>query len=240
LFQTNIGDAIELRGLGDAFSQTTDDKNFCAIGSVKGNIGHANCAAGLTGFLKTVLCLEQRQLVPTAHFEAQNPKIPVVGSPFFINPGLRPWQPDGDKVKSPLRAGVSSFGIGGTNAHCVLREFTATERAAQLARGTTGRPWHLLTVSAQTKASAEAGLLKLADKLAEPDPPELCDTAYTLHVGREAYGYRAALVCGEPVAAAAGLRGLAVGERAAPNASVVFAFPGQGSQYFEMGAGLYR
>ena len=123
---------------------------------------------------------------------------------------------------------------------CECGIFGATERAAQLARGTTGRPWHLLTVSAQTKASAEAGLLKLADKLAEPDPPELCETAYTLHVGREAYGYRAALVCGEPVAAAAGLRGLAVGERAAPNASVVFAFPGQGSQYFEMGAGLYR
>eukprot|EP01052_Picozoa_sp_SAG31_P018909 SAG31_NODE_1358_length_8643_cov_11.893375_5_plen_937_part_00 len=181
---TNIGDAIEIRGLTDAFRRTTDQKGYCAIGSIKGNIGHANCAAGITGFIKSVLCLYHRQLVPTAHFSALNPKIPLRGSPFYVNEGCNDWIPDEKNIKAPLRCGVSSFGIGGTNAHAVLSEWSAENRAKQRENhGRQGRPWHLLTVSAKSEASLKAYVGKLAAFLPETKV-SMADISYTLNVGR--------------------------------------------------------
>ena len=134
---THVGDAIEMRGLAQAFAATKQSRvdldsgvevgsakvePSCALGSVKGNIGHANCAAGITGFIKTVLCLHHRKLVPTAHFEKINDKIDFSGTPFYVHRELSDWdhhQGNGIHVR---RAGVSSFGVGGTNAHLVLEE----------------------------------------------------------------------------------------------------------------------
>ena len=113
---THLGDPIEIAGITRAFGMATDKKQFCAIGSVKANIGHLNAAAGIAGFIKTVLMLENRAIPPTVHYRHPNPKIDFAASPVFVNAELREWQSNG----SPLRAGVSSFGVGGTNAHVVL------------------------------------------------------------------------------------------------------------------------
>ena len=137
---TNIGDPIEVTALTQAFRQATDKKQFCAIGAVKSNIGHLDAAAGVAGFIKTVLSLEHQQIPPSLHFTASNPQIDFDNSPFYVNATLADW-PAGD---TPRRAGVSSFGIGGTNAHVVLEEAPARENASH------SRPRHLLTLSAKT------------------------------------------------------------------------------------------
>ena len=244
---TNIGDAIELRGLTDAFGQSIDatdpnTKQFCAIGSVKGNIGHANCAAGLTGLMKTVLCLQHRQLVPTAHFTKLSDKISIrPDSPFYIHEGLTNWIPDGDRIRGPLTAGVSSFGIGGTNAHAVLREWTPEQRNTQLERGGDGRAVHVLTASAKSPASLKAVLNKLADHIIN-EATDLTDCAFTLHAGREEFPYRAAVVCdaADRATASEALRSHREVTKCKTNPGVVMCFPGQGSQYVNMGRGLYK
>ncbi|MFZ1827322.1 MAG: polyketide synthase, partial [Candidatus Competibacteraceae bacterium] len=115
---THLGDPIEIAGITRAFGMATDKKQFCAIGSVKANIGHLNAAAGIAGFIKTVLMLENRAIPPTVHYRTPNPKIDFATSPVFVNAELTDWRSN----VSPLRAGVSSFGVGGTNAHVVLEE----------------------------------------------------------------------------------------------------------------------
>ncbi|UCH96083.1 MAG: amino acid adenylation domain-containing protein, partial [Candidatus Aminicenantes bacterium] len=113
---TNLGDPVEIEALKLAFN--TKKRGFCGIGSVKTNVGHLDTAAGITGFIKTVLALEHRLIPPSLHFETPNPEIDLENSPFYINTGLKEWKHDG----YPLRAGVSSFGIGGTNVHVILEE----------------------------------------------------------------------------------------------------------------------
>src|SRR3990172_7689263 len=115
---TPLGDPIEIAGLTQAFRLGTEAKNFCAIGSVKTNVGHLDIAAGVTGLIKTVLALRHKQLPPSLNFERPNPKIDFANSPFYVNTELREWETAG----TPRRAGVSSFGIGGTNAHVVVEE----------------------------------------------------------------------------------------------------------------------
>ncbi|MDF5733062.1 MAG: amino acid adenylation domain-containing protein, partial [Rhizonema sp. PD38] len=113
---TTLGDPIEIAALTQAFCQSGDKKHFCAIGSLKTNIGHLDTAAGVAGLIKTVLALKHKQLPPSLHFETPNPKIDFANSPFYVNTQLSEWKTD----DTPRRAGVSSFGIGGTNAHVVV------------------------------------------------------------------------------------------------------------------------
>ncbi|UCH95066.1 MAG: polyketide synthase [Candidatus Aminicenantes bacterium] len=113
---TTVGDPIEIEGLKLTFK--TNKKRFCRIGSVKSNIGHLDSAAGIAGFIKTVLALKHALIPPSLHFETPNSKIDFENSPFYVNNQLSPWKRDG----YPLRAGVSSFGIGGTNVHVILEE----------------------------------------------------------------------------------------------------------------------
>ncbi|KVZ41955.1 type I polyketide synthase [Burkholderia ubonensis] len=258
---TQIGDAIELKGLSDAFAQTRGDDapvaGSCAIGCVKGNIGHANCAAGITGLIKTVLQLQHRQRVPTVHFDTLNPKlVPFVGhdaSPFVVQRDVDDWAVADPSTQLPRRAGVSSFGIGGTNAHVIVEE--APARAAAPADGVP-RARHLMTVSARTPGALARNLRALAERVATTDAPELGCAAYTLHVAREAHPLRVALaVPAQPAEAAAALQerasmldealadaldapGAAV--RAKPGATVAFCFSGQGSQHPGMARELYR
>ncbi|HYO67700.1 MAG TPA: polyketide synthase, partial [Archangium sp.] len=124
---TRLGDPIELAALTKAFA--TGSSHTCWIGSVKTNIGHTDAAAGVAGFIKTVLALEHRKLPPSLHFEKPNPEIDFAQGPFRVNTVLREW----DTGEHPRRAGVSSLGIGGTNAHVVLEEapeVAADERAS--------------------------------------------------------------------------------------------------------------
>src|SRR5262249_13086014 len=146
---TPLGDPIEVAGLTKAFRLGTDARQFCAIGSIKTNLGHLDAAAGVTGLIKTALALHHRTLPATLHFESPNPKLELESSPFYVNATLQPWVA---KPGVPLRAGVSSFGTGGTNAHIVLEE--APRAAAVVASDAdAARPWQLLVLSAKTEAA---------------------------------------------------------------------------------------
>jgi acyl transferase domain-containing protein len=118
---TMIGDPIELKALTRVFQRETAERGFCAVGSVKTNIGHLLSAAGVAGLVKTALSLHHRLLPPTLHCDRPNPRFAFDESPLYVNRELRPWATSGGR---PRRAGISAFGFGGTNCHMVLEELT--------------------------------------------------------------------------------------------------------------------
>ncbi len=115
---TPMGDPIEVAGLTKAFAASTGDVQFCAIGSVKSNVGHLDAAAGVTGLIKTALSLKHRLLPPSLNYQSPNRQIDFPATPFFVNDKLNAW-PQGI---GPRRAGVSAFGVGGTNVHVIVEE----------------------------------------------------------------------------------------------------------------------
>ncbi|MDT5269209.1 MAG: hypothetical protein QOH49_1395, partial [Acidobacteriota bacterium] len=231
---TPLGDPIEMEALTEAFRAATGKKNFCAVGSVKTNVGHLDAAAGITGLIKTVLALKHRQIPPSLNYESPNPKIDFENSPFYVNTRLREWESN----DHPRRAGVSSFGIGGTNAHVVLEE------APELEDSGTSRPAQLLVISARTDSALEAATTNLLGHLKANRDANLADVAFTLQAGRKAFGRRRTLVCEDAEDAVATLEAMdakRVLTRAAgsANSPVVFMFSGQGAQYVRMCLGLY-
>ena len=232
---TTLGDPIEIAALTRAFRTTTQQKQYCAVGSVKTNLGHLDAAAGVTGFIKTVLSLKHRMIPPSLHFEQGNPKIDFLNSPFYVNATLRNWESNG----TPRRAGVSSFGIGGTNAHVILEEAPDTEVSEQ-----TNAP-QLLLLSARTDTALEQMTGNLAAFIEQHPDTNLADLAYTLQVGRRVFKHRRIVVCDDGASAINALRTNAVPRDLTRvceprTRSVVFMFPGQGSQYVNMGLDLYR
>ncbi|MCQ4163604.1 type I polyketide synthase [Tahibacter harae] len=232
---TALGDPVEIDALSQVFRTYTRRRQFCAITSVKPNIGHLDAAAGIAGLIKTVEALKHRQLPPSINYANANPQIDFAASPFYVNTQLREW-PRGE---TPRRAGVSSFGIGGTNAHVVLEE--APESPVQA----TQRPVHLLLLSAKTPTALEAAGARLLQHLqGEGATQTLADIAYTLQVGRTRHAQRRALVADSVQDAIAQLQqdgGQAVAAEASEaGVSLVLLFPGQGSQYLDMGKGLYE
>ncbi|NMO18680.1 acyltransferase domain-containing protein [Pyxidicoccus fallax] len=231
---TQLGDPIEVRALTRAFRASTDEVGFCALGSVKTNIGHLDAAAGIASLIKAVLCLKHRELPPTLHFEQPNPQLELPTSPFFVNTTLRPWEPGA----FPRRAGVSSFGIGGTNAHVILEEAPAPAPSAE------ARPWHLLALSARTDTALDTAGTQLAAWLEQHPEQPLADVAYTLQVGRQHFKHRRMAVVKDRAQALRVLRGeepeRVVGAlQESKSRPVVFLFPGGGTQSAGMGAGLY-
>ena len=234
---TALGDPIEIAALTEAFRAQTQKTGFCAIGSLKTNIGHVNAAAGVAGLIKTVLMMQHRQLPPSLHFTEPNPAIDFANSPFYVNHALTDWPAGG----APRRAGVSSFGIGGTNAHLVLEE------AAAAPAPTASRPQQLLVLSARSEAALEAATANLAADL-KRGAGHLADAAYTLQTGRRAFSHRRIAIC-QGVEEAIEILESGDSKRlitaAAPvqegkAADVAFLFPGQGAQYVGMGAELHR
>jgi acyl transferase domain-containing protein len=233
---TPLGDPIEIAALTQAFRLETEKRNFCAIGSVKGNIGHTNTAAGVAGLIKTVLALQHRQLPPSLNYTTPNPKIDFADSPFFVNTKLTEW-----KSAGPRRAGVSSFGLGGTNAHIVLEEAPAAEPSGP------SRAEQLLVFSAKSEAALDAATANFAAHLKANPELNLADAAYTLQVGRRAFPHRRILVCRDVADATEAIARRepkrVLSHRRDPDSpppAIVFMFPGQGSQYVGMGADLYR
>ncbi|GAA1920358.1 type I polyketide synthase [Streptantibioticus ferralitis] len=239
---TPIGDPIEINALTRAHRHSTQDTGYCAIGSVKSNIGHLESAAGIASLIKAVLQLQHRELAPSLHFRTPNPRIDFGATPFRVNTERVAWEP-GDV---PRRIGVSSFGIGGTNAHVVLEEASAACTAPEpVATGpATDRP-QLLLLSARTPQALEAATDRLARRFAGPDAPAVADAAYTLQTGRRPMRHRRAVLVPPDPARAASLLGGADPDRARQgNAGTgrprtVFLFPGQGTQFPKMGHGLY-
>ncbi|MEA2665587.1 MAG: phthiocerol/phenolphthiocerol synthesis type-I polyketide synthase [Candidatus Eremiobacteraeota bacterium] len=230
---TELGDPIEVRALTQAFRLSTEAQAFCALGSLKSNVGHLNVAAGIAGLIKAVLVLEHGTLVPSLHFRTPNPRIGFDGSPFYVNGRTAPWPRPGLR-----RAGVSSFGIGGTNAHVVLEQ--APRHAASRSR----RTRHVLLLSARTAAALDVMAGDLARFLRSHEDVNVADVAHTLASGRAAEKFVRAVVCGDSYDAARRLEsrdpGASVaGMRSQRAAAVVFLFPGQGSQRVSMGRGAY-
>lgn len=231
---TSLGDPIEMAALTQAFRTSTEAKGFCAVGSVKTNIGHTDAAAGIAGLIKTVFALKHKQLPPSLHFTRPNPNIDFDNSPFFVNTKLTNW-PTG---VAPRRAGVSSFGIGGTNAHVILEEAPAVESFDDAARP------QLLTLSAKTETALEQAATNLSAYLKRHDELHLADVAYTLQVGRREFKHRRAVVCRDMFDAASVLatrdRKSMPAQWSGDDARVVFMFSGQGTQYVGMGRELYE
>jgi len=232
---TELGDVIEVTALTRAYRASTDRTQFCALGAVKSNVGHLDTAAGVTGFIKAVLSVENGEIPPVVHYTAPNPRIDFASSPFYVADRLIPWETDGH----PRRAGVSSFGIGGTNAHVIVEE------APRRASSGPSRPWQLLALSARSGAAAEAAASRLADHLQQRGDDALADVAFTLREGRRAFPHRRIAIVREGEDAGAILRGT-VPERVASGVaeggtrSVAFLFPGLGDHYPNMARGLYQ
>ncbi len=240
---TAFGDPIEIEALHKVFSEHATEKGICAIGSVKTNIGHTICTAGVAGLIKTVCAIKHKQLPPSLHFETPNPNIDFANSPFYVNTELKPWETPKGK---PRRAGVSSFGIGGTNAHLILQE------APEFKRSSVSRPLQILMQSAKTATALKTANGNLCEflqhKAAGKDfkQNDFADVAYTLQVGRKDFKYRSVVVAGTVTTAIDSLSKPKlpvkftniIDEGKSPH--IVFMFNGQGAQYPDMGAGLYN
>ncbi|WP_374122374.1 amino acid adenylation domain-containing protein [Variovorax boronicumulans] len=232
---TPMGDPVEVAALARAYARHTADSGFCAIGSVKSNIGHTLMAAGAAGVIKTALALHAQQLPASLHFSAANPAIDFEGTPFRVNAERSAWPRE---AGAPRRAGVSSFGVGGTNAHVILEEAPLAVPSEPVAGP------QLLTLSARTPAALARMAAQLADHLAADPALNLGDVAHTLRVGRKAFAQRMALVADGTAEAVELLRAAdtpykVAGAVAARAHEQVWLFPGQGAQYAGMGRTLY-
>jgi phthiocerol/phenolphthiocerol synthesis type-I polyketide synthase E len=230
---TLLGDPIEVKALTQAFRARTERTGFCALASVKSNIGHLGAAAGVASFIKAVLALENEAIPPSLLFDEPNPQIDFASSPFFVNTELREWRRNG----APRRAAVSAFGIGGTNAHVILEE------APVPAPSGPSRPWQLLLLSAKTSTALETITENLRRHLEEHPETPLADAAFTLQTGRRPLEQRRMVVCRDredAVAALADPRRQVTGTPELKDPPVVFLFSGQGAQYVGMGRELYE
>ncbi|MFD0598465.1 ketoacyl-synthetase C-terminal extension domain-containing protein [Catellatospora coxensis] len=215
-----LGDAIEVEALTSVYGRGRADRQWCALGSVKSNIGHLSQGAGVVGLIKTALALHHGRIPASLGYTAANPALHLDQSPFYVNAALATWETG----STPRRAAVSSFGVGGTNAHVVLQQGPAREpnpaapgqpravpsgavpdRPAATAVLEPGRP-QVLTVSARSAAARDAAAARLADHLAVAGDLDLADVAFTLRAGRAEHPYRAAVVATGRTGAVAALR----------------------------------
>jgi len=232
---TKLGDPAEVAALTKAFRADTRRTAYCAIGSVKTNIGHLDAAAGISGFVKAVLALGHKQIPASLYFNEPNPEIDFANSPFRVNAALSDWKKTNGV---PRRIGVSSFGIGGTNAHLILEESPVPQP-----RPTCEAP-QLLVMSTRTPTALGTATENLVAHLKDHRNVDLQDVAFTLQTGRRQFPHRRAVACSNVRDAIDALEssdservfsGVSQGE-----AGCVFLFSGQGAQYVNMGAGLYE
>ncbi len=232
---TKIGDPIEIEALTKVFQAETDKKSFCSIGSVKGNFGHLDAAAGVAGLMKAILSVYHAKLPPSLHYEKPNPNIDFTNSPFYVNDKLTDWP----NLGGLRRAGVSSFGIGGTNAHVIIEE------PPKISDSGASRPFQLFLLSAKTRSALDTACLNLKSYFDAHPNINLADAAYTFQTGRRRFKHRRMLVVTNMQETLMGLEKYDVHpvktrHIESENPEVVFMFPGQGVQYVNMGLSLYK
>ncbi len=259
---TAMGDPVEIIALTRAF-RGAEKRQFCAISSVKTNLGHLEAAAGIAGLIKATLAVEHHTLPPSLHFRRPNPSIAFEKTPFFVNTERRDW-PEG---ATPRRAAVNSLGIGGTNAHVILEEapqpagVAAGANTAGVAAGTNGgsepageraageRPLHLLALSAKSPEALKALAVRFAAHLAEHPRQDLADVCFTANTGRSHFPQRLALAAASIDEARrrlgdwtehASARGVASGAVSKTGPGVAMLAGGDGSQYPGMARDLYQ
>lgn len=197
---TALGDPIEITALKSAFAEYTNKKQFCAIGSVKGNIGHAVGAAGLASLIKVLLCLKEHMLPPSVHFERPNHFIPFINSPVYVQDALGKWE----SADGLLKAGVSGFSIGGTNCHVVLEE--APHRKVQENRNML----HVLPLSAPNRELLIQTAHRHYEYLKKHQEYRMEDICYTMQAGREPGKERIMMLCMDVHSALSGLHRIGI------------------------------
>lgn len=234
---TPLGDPIEVAALTHAYGKDNDEQQYCALGSVKANIGHLDTAAGVAGFIKAIMALKAEEIPPTTNFTADNPQIDFANSPFFVNAGLKPWP----ATSEPKRAAVSSLGVGGTNAHIILEE---TLDEFSQAKSQQEQRHELLAFSGNTPEALERNINQLVDFLHENPETSFEDLAYTLKLGRKPLKHRY-VTSSDSVAnflkdMAEPVKPESFVKASEHERKVTFMFPGGGAQYPNMGRNLYE
>lgn len=230
---TALGDIVEIDALKSVFKEHTENKQFCALGSVKANIGHTDVVAGIAGLIKTALCLYHHKIPPLIHFNNPNPDLDLFNSPFFVNKTLLNW----DVGFKKRYAGISSFGVGGTNAHMILSEHDNVSTLTNMQEKD-----ELLIVSAKTQQALEQYTNNIANALSghESNAPNLQSIAYSLQTGREDFSWRTFSVgTNKNDLIKEFQKRKAFFLDGTVHSSIIFMFPGQGSQYTKMAKELY-
>ncbi|KAF9396675.1 hypothetical protein CPC16_010246, partial [Podila verticillata] len=190
---TSLGDPIEAQGLKSAFAELGAGLPvaYCGLGSVKSNLGHLELAAGVVGLIKVLLQLQHQTLVKSLHCEELNPLLALSDSPFYVVQQACAWEALRDRQGQvlPRRAGVSSFGFGGVNAHVIVEEYVAPQKAPTVVSGPV-----VVLLSARSEERLRDQAQQLLAYLERQAEVNLADLAYTLQVGREALGVRLALL----------------------------------------------
>lgn len=232
---TSVGDLVELSALREVYQGATDEKQFCAVGSVKSQIGHTKGAAGAAGLIKVALALHQKVLPPTINVDRPREAVDFPNSPFYVNSESRPWILDPAR---PVRRGaISSFGFGGTNFHCILQEHDpAGADVLVLHRANRVHVWHAPDSRALLSV-VEADPAGMSDTT--PVPDDHARLAVVAKDEHELASRRAEAVVRlreAPEADAFELPGVHYGARTRSKGKIAALFAGQGSQYVGMGA----
>ncbi|MGD9212235.1 MAG: SDR family NAD(P)-dependent oxidoreductase, partial [Desulfobacteraceae bacterium] len=186
---TKLGDPIEIAALKESFAKYSPKKRFCAIGSVKSNIGHTAAAAGIASFIKVLLSLKHRMIPPSLNFSKTNRRIDFKNSPFYLNTDLKKWEPPKGSLR---RAAISSFGFSGTNCHLVVQE--APQETSSRDPIETTKQIFLISAKNEAALKSYAGKINTFLGKLRLEPIRLEDIAYTLQTGREAMEERLAIV----------------------------------------------
>ncbi|GMQ56626.1 hypothetical protein AN1V17_10200 [Vallitalea sediminicola] len=178
---TALGDPIEVKGITHAFQAFTDRKQFCALGTIKPNIGHLNEASGISGIIKVLLMMKYGELPPTVFFQEPNKNIDFINSPLYMSASKREWK----RADTPRRAGITGLGMSGTNCHIVLEEAPEVDYEEVIEESPT-----IFVISAKYQEGLRTIAENLIQWLCLNEDQHTYDVLYTLATGRGHYNYR--------------------------------------------------
>ncbi|MPQ34066.1 amino acid adenylation domain-containing protein [Clostridium estertheticum] len=229
---TALGDPIEFEAINKVYGYNNKKNRKIALGSVKSNIGHLECAAGMASLIKMILCLENKTLVPSLNYREPNPHLMIEKTPFYINTESNEWKSENNE---PLRCAVSAFGIGGTNANVILEEGISVQPQKS------EKSYDLFVLSAKNPLSLGNVMNNIKSFLNSNNHLNLSDVAHTLRLGRKALEYRFAAVASDTKDLKRTLdNDIAIFKKVKANSKVIFVFPGQGNQYINMAREIYH